>query len=246
MSFKEQRIARQERQSNVKSYVVTPSTGVRTETSTSFRSEDQSDADINVPSVTHIKEGPKLVPRDGMYASIPMFLELRTSAGSGRGLWTNTGIKQGIDFIAMLNSPITDRTISRIYCSLNSTTRISAVHPIPVISLLLMRITIVARTVPAETLHAMSHPALLQHSEESSFILSSNRVKVSIVTQECQNDDWRLHKRECAAMQRWAAAAPSQDASVPGEAVRCLGRVLFRKQKGPTSVWVGRIVCILS
>ncbi|KAN0111816.1 hypothetical protein V8E52_008196 [Russula decolorans] len=54
----------------------------------------------------------------------------------------------------------------------------------------------------------------------------------------CQNNDWALHKKECAAMQRWAAGAPSPDVAIPAEPIRCLGRVLWGKQKrGLDSVW---------
>jgi hypothetical protein len=40
-------------------------------------------------------------------------------------------------------------------------------------------------------------------------------------------------------MQRWAAGAPSLDVAIPAEPIRCLGRVLWGKQKrGLDSVWV--------
>ncbi|KAI0263133.1 hypothetical protein BC834DRAFT_828026 [Gloeopeniophorella convolvens] len=58
----------------------------------------------------------------------------------------------------------------------------------------------------------------------------------------CQNSDWALHKKECAAMQRWAAGAPSPDVAIPAEPIRCLGRVLWWKQKkGLDSVWTREI-----
>ncbi|KAI0746851.1 SET domain-containing protein [Daedaleopsis nitida] len=59
---------------------------------------------------------------------------------------------------------------------------------------------------------------------------------------ECQNRDWASHKRECGALQKWAAAAPSPDVAIPGEAVRCLGRILWGSQKeGLDSVWAKEI-----
>ncbi|KAI0711226.1 SET domain-containing protein [Earliella scabrosa] len=59
---------------------------------------------------------------------------------------------------------------------------------------------------------------------------------------ECQNRDWTWHKRECSALQKWAAAAPSPDVAVPGDAVRCLGRILWGSQKeGLDSVWAKEI-----
>ncbi|KAH9896929.1 SET domain-containing protein [Cubamyces lactineus] len=60
--------------------------------------------------------------------------------------------------------------------------------------------------------------------------------------QECQNRDWAWHKRECSALQRWAASAPSHEVSVPGDAVRCLGRILWGWQKeGFDSEWAREI-----
>jgi hypothetical protein len=40
-----------------------------------------------------------------------------------------------------------------------------------------------------------------------------------------------MHKQECGALQRWKRAAPSEDVSVPSDAVRCIGRLLWRMQK---------------
>ncbi|KAI0287197.1 SET domain-containing protein [Russula brevipes] len=58
----------------------------------------------------------------------------------------------------------------------------------------------------------------------------------------CQSIDWALHKKECAAMQRWAAGAPSPDVAIPAEPIRCLGRVLWGKQKrGLNSVWTREV-----
>ncbi len=59
------------------------------------------------------------------------------------------------------------------------------------------------------------------------------------IPQECQNRDWAWHKRECDALQKWAATAPSAEHAIPGEAVRCLGRILWGSQKeGLDSPWV--------
>ncbi|KAI0635233.1 SET domain-containing protein [Trametes polyzona] len=61
-------------------------------------------------------------------------------------------------------------------------------------------------------------------------------------SQECQNRDWTWHKHECSALQKWAASAPSQDVSVPSDAVRCLGRILWGSQKeGLDSNWAKEI-----
>ncbi|EIN09090.1 SET domain-containing protein [Punctularia strigosozonata HHB-11173 SS5] len=60
---------------------------------------------------------------------------------------------------------------------------------------------------------------------------------VHYCSQKCQNADWKAHKPECDALQRWATAAPSPDLAVPEEAVRCLGRMLWQKQRNPSSIW---------
>ncbi|KAJ7152676.1 hypothetical protein C8R43DRAFT_476122 [Mycena crocata] len=55
----------------------------------------------------------------------------------------------------------------------------------------------------------------------------------------CQNIDWPLHKHECAALQRIVA---SGDTSIPSDAIRCLGRIMWKRQKqGPTSAWTREI-----
>ncbi|KAF8067952.1 hypothetical protein FPV67DRAFT_1166626 [Lyophyllum atratum] len=59
---------------------------------------------------------------------------------------------------------------------------------------------------------------------------------------QCQNKDWALHKRECTAIQEWAKAAPSPDLLLPSDAVRCLGRLMWsREKKGLDSTWAKEI-----
>ncbi|EJF63742.1 SET domain-containing protein [Dichomitus squalens LYAD-421 SS1] len=59
---------------------------------------------------------------------------------------------------------------------------------------------------------------------------------------DCQNRDWAWHRRECNALQKWAASAPSSDVAIPGEPVRCLGRIMWGSQKeGLDSVWAQEI-----
>ncbi|KAF8224935.1 hypothetical protein L208DRAFT_1461406 [Tricholoma matsutake] len=54
----------------------------------------------------------------------------------------------------------------------------------------------------------------------------------------CQTKDWLLHKRECVSLQEWSKQAPSTELAIPSDAVRCLGRMLWKKQKrGLDSVW---------
>ncbi|KAM6501854.1 SET domain containing protein [Amanita muscaria] len=40
-----------------------------------------------------------------------------------------------------------------------------------------------------------------------------------------------MHKLECVALQSWAKTAPSAEVAIPSDAVRCLGRVLWRQKK---------------
>lgn len=72
---------------------------------------------------------------------------------------------------------------------------------------------------------------------------------------KCQSADWIFHKQECVALQRWvsnrsAAAEPSSSLSdsspplprVPNDAIRCLARILWRRQKmGDASIWAREI-----
>ncbi|KAJ7596939.1 hypothetical protein C8J56DRAFT_1001009 [Mycena floridula] len=54
----------------------------------------------------------------------------------------------------------------------------------------------------------------------------------------CQKIDWNIHKLECPALQKWSQMAPTPDLAVPDDAVRCLGRVIWKKQKkGPEHTW---------
>ncbi|KAL1706917.1 hypothetical protein EV121DRAFT_256712 [Schizophyllum commune] len=64
---------------------------------------------------------------------------------------------------------------------------------------------------------------------------------------ECQNKDWATHKRECAALQEWAKHAPAAEVSVPSDAVRCLGRLLWKRQKkGLDSTWAQQLAATQS
>ncbi|KIK64626.1 hypothetical protein GYMLUDRAFT_160635 [Collybiopsis luxurians FD-317 M1] len=47
----------------------------------------------------------------------------------------------------------------------------------------------------------------------------------------CQRNDWGIHKHECNSLQNWFRAAPSSDVPPPSDAVRCLARMLWQRQK---------------
>ncbi|KAL4073526.1 hypothetical protein J3A83DRAFT_4229177 [Scleroderma citrinum] len=71
--------------------------------------------------------------------------------------------------------------------------------------------------------------------------------KVWYCNPTCQNNDWPIHKLECFSLQNWAASAPSDAVSVPSDAVRCLGRILWQiKRKGVNSIWVKEIQAMQS
>ncbi|KAG1735648.1 uncharacterized protein EDB91DRAFT_1238225 [Suillus paluster] len=63
----------------------------------------------------------------------------------------------------------------------------------------------------------------------------------------CQTNDWLLHRLECSALRNWAKSAPSKNLSVPSDAVRCLGRILWQKrQEGFDSSWSKEIDALQS
>ncbi|KIY43557.1 SET domain-containing protein [Fistulina hepatica ATCC 64428] len=47
----------------------------------------------------------------------------------------------------------------------------------------------------------------------------------------CQNVDWKEHKNECSALQRWRQQAPKDAPSIPSDAVRCMGRLLWTRAR---------------
>jgi hypothetical protein len=80
-----------------------------------------------------------------------------------------------------------------------------------------------------------------------SFIISmSHDPLIPIAFQVCQRNDWEKHKQECSAITRWMASGsggPSgnnaDNTSVPMEAIRVLGRLLWEMERlGPSSSWV--------
>lgn len=71
--------------------------------------------------------------------------------------------------------------------------------------------------------------------------------KVWYCTSTCQNGDWSIHKFECTAIRNWSTEAPSEEVSVPSDAVRCLGRILWQiKRKGTDSIWAKEIQAMQS
>jgi len=61
---------------------------------------------------------------------------------------------------------------------------------------------------------------------------------IVLSTASCQKADWTLHRQERAAIERWMNST-SNPPSVPSDAIRCLGRILWNKNiLGKKSVWV--------
>jgi hypothetical protein len=56
---------------------------------------------------------------------------------------------------------------------------------------------------------------------------------------KCQTVDWKFHRDECNAIREWVSKMPSDSSSFPGDAIRCLVRILWRRRKlGGETVWV--------
>ncbi|TEB22362.1 hypothetical protein FA13DRAFT_1778853, partial [Coprinellus micaceus] len=64
---------------------------------------------------------------------------------------------------------------------------------------------------------------------------------VRYCTPACQTRDWTFHKHECNALHQWMKAASAEspgEARPPSDAIRCLGRILWRIQKlGASHIW---------
>ncbi|KAL7284146.1 hypothetical protein ACG7TL_001427 [Trametes sanguinea] len=83
---------------------------------------------------------------------------------------------------------------------------------------------------------------ILETSRHGRGIFAKSALQAGLGPILLLNKDWVWHKHECNALQKWATSAPSQEVSVPGDAVRCLGRILWGTQReGPDSTWVKEI-----
>src|SRR6267378_1309651 len=47
------------------------------------------------------------------------------------------------------------------------------------------------------------------------------------VLKKCQTVDWKFHRDECTTIQKWVAQKPFDSSSFPGDAIRCLVRILW-------------------
>ncbi|KAH7907614.1 hypothetical protein BJ138DRAFT_1159733 [Hygrophoropsis aurantiaca] len=97
--------------------------------------------------------------------------------------------------------------------------------------------------------YVLSNQYLDSHCSSCSAPASSSGLKkctrcqtIRYCNLACQANDWSLHKSECSALQRWAKNAPSEDLAIPSDAIRCLGRILWkRKKRGFDSPWAQEI-----
>ncbi|KAJ7773832.1 hypothetical protein B0H16DRAFT_1408580 [Mycena metata] len=89
---------------------------------------------------------------------------------------------------------------------------------------------------------ALSNDRLGQHCSQCFDAGVKRCTKCQIVfycDSACQTLDWPLHKHECAALQRIAA---SGETTLPSDAIRCLGRILWgRRRAGVASIWTREI-----
>ncbi|KAF7349427.1 Histone-lysine N-methyltransferase ASHR1 [Mycena sanguinolenta] len=136
---------------------------------------------------------------EGIYKSIPEYLEIRTSSTSGRGLWTTKSCTQGqVIFAVKPHAAALSNARLDLHCS-----------------------------------------QCFGDGNNASLKRCTKCQAVYYCDSTCQNADWPLHKHECAALQRIAA---SGETSVPSEAIRCLGRIMWKRQKqGPTSGWTREV-----
>ncbi|KAJ7135808.1 hypothetical protein C8R44DRAFT_952340 [Mycena epipterygia] len=136
---------------------------------------------------------------EGIYKSIPDYLETRTSPSSGRGLWTKQSCNPGQVILAV-----------KPHAAALSNDRLGS-H--------------------CSQCFGPGTDASLKRCTKCQAIYYCDSV--------CQNLDWPTHKHECGALQRIAAAG---DTSIPSDAIRCLGRIMWKRQKqGPTNAWTREI-----
>ncbi|KAG8993352.1 hypothetical protein FRB94_010836 [Tulasnella sp. JGI-2019a] len=153
-----------------------------------------------------------------IYPELPPFLEIRTYDTSGRGIWTKT---------------VGDGDSKNIPAG----TRLFAVQP---------------HVSTLSTIHLSSLCSACHRSAGPAEAALQRCVKCKIVwycSKKCQTSDWQAHKHECASLQYWMTSsthatvpilAPKNDdagASIPGEAIRCLGRLLWLKEKNKGRRW---------
>ncbi|KAF9041558.1 hypothetical protein BJ165DRAFT_1530272 [Panaeolus papilionaceus] len=153
---------------------------------------------------------------EGLYRELPSeHLEIRKTRTRGRGVWAKRGIRAGQTLLTVKpHATALSNDNLNTYCSKCCSPADASVP--------LMRCT---------------GCRVVQYCDE-----------------RCQSADWTMHKAECAALQAWMSSpAPSSSASssssstsgsktgttIPGDAIRCLARILTRKKKlGKDSYWV--------
>ncbi|KAJ8587364.1 SET domain-containing protein [Rhizopogon salebrosus TDB-379] len=92
-----------------------------------------------------------------------------------------------------------------------------------------------------------SHCSSCSAAPNSSLLRCTKCRTIWYCNTTCQTNDWPLHRLECSALGRWATSAPSKHLSVPSDAVRCLGRILWqKKKKGFDSSWSKEIDALQS
>ncbi|TFY67160.1 hypothetical protein EVG20_g4044 [Dentipellis fragilis] len=193
MSFSDLKSGRQSKQS--KSFVESIT-----------NSDEASSSSALVPKITD-KDAEAAQDDSDLYNTVPSYLEVKSTAERGRGVFAKEGIKRGSIVLALKPHihVLATRNLDS-FCS-------ACVSPAP----------------------------------EAGLKRCTRCKVVSYCGAACQNGDWTIHKKECAAIQRWAAGAPSPDVAIPAEPIRCLGRVLWKRQKeGLKSVYSREIDALIS
>ncbi|KAJ7624923.1 hypothetical protein FB45DRAFT_1061067 [Roridomyces roridus] len=162
-------------------------------------SSQNSQSSSAAPSQVVQQSEESLAPTESIYKAIPDFLEIRSSSGSGRGLWAKKA------------------------CTPGQVLLVAKPH---------------AAALSSE--HLDTHCAQCFGSETDGGLKRCTQCQIVYYCgPTCQNLDWVIHKHECAALQRIAA---SGETSLPSDAIRCLARIMWKRQKlGPTSSWTREI-----
>ncbi|KAF9525238.1 hypothetical protein CPB83DRAFT_870963 [Crepidotus variabilis] len=176
--------------------------------------EKRSSPRVEVPAKNAVVE-PKL--SDDLYKSLPQTLEIRvdnSENGSGRGLYSRYSRRPGKVIL-----PGRRQKYSPYFQSIGD---------------ILLSIT--------PHIAALSNERLEDHCSKcfgtGSVLRRCTGCKIIFYCDStCQSKDWSTHKQECSALQQWLKANAASP-NIPGDAIRCLGRMIWKKRKlGKESLW---------
>ncbi|KAF5336582.1 hypothetical protein D9611_006638 [Ephemerocybe angulata] len=199
------------------------------------------------------------VSYEGLFSVIPQSLEIKESTETGRSLYSTTIFKPG-DILFSVKPHVAALSISHLdrYCSscfgegdsssLKRCTGCKTVMYCSPVSPAFIGYYHDHRFEIAGPLFGVFSEHVYQFSErtdpgqgDSLNLWSKPNLLWSMI--ECQQRDWSLHKNECTALQQWFKAASAersdgQEVRPPSDAIRCLGRILWKRQKlGASHTW---------